>query len=72
MLILTRRIGESLIVGDDVTITILGSKGAQVRLGIDAPKEISIHREEVYNRIKAQEKAEAGQSPEAENTESEE
>jgi carbon storage regulator len=52
MLILTRRIGESLIIGDDIKITNLAVKGNQVRLGIDAPKEISVHREEVYERIK--------------------
>ncbi|QTS84060.1 carbon storage regulator CsrA [Coxiella endosymbiont of Amblyomma nuttalli] len=51
MLILTRRVSESVIVGDDVKVTVLGVKGNQVRLGIDAPKEISIHREEIYERI---------------------
>lgn len=51
MLILTRRISESIIIGDDVKITVLGVKGNQVRLGIDAPKDVSVHREEIYMRI---------------------
>lgn len=51
MLILTRRIGETLMIGDDVTITVLGIKGHQVRLGINAPKDVSVHREEIYQRI---------------------
>ena len=54
MLILTRKANETLIVGDNVTVTILGVKGNQVRIGVNAPKEISVHREEVYNRIKAE------------------
>ncbi len=54
MLILTRRVGESLIIGDDVVINILGVKGNQVRIGVDAPKEISVHREEIYDRIQAE------------------
>lgn len=51
-MILTRRVGETLIIGDDVSITILGIKGHQARIGINAPKEVSVHREEVYRRIK--------------------
>jgi len=51
MLILTRRVGESLRIGDDVSVTVLGIKGSQVRLGVNAPKSIPVHREEVYDRI---------------------
>ena len=51
MLILTRRVGESLMVGDDITITVLGVKGNQVRIGVSAPKDVAVHREEIYNRI---------------------
>ena len=51
MLILTRRVGESLMIGDDVTITVLGVKGNQVRIGVKAPKEVAVHREEILNRI---------------------
>lgn len=52
MLILTRRAGESLMIGDENTVTVLGVKGNQVRIGIKAPKHVSVHREEVFNRIK--------------------
>ncbi len=52
MLILTRRVGETIMIGEDVKVTILGVKGNQVRVGIDAPKEVGVHREEVYDRIK--------------------
>ena len=52
MLILTRRVGETLMIGDSVSVTVLGVKGNQVRIGVDAPKDISVHREEIFNRIK--------------------
>lgn len=52
-LILTRRIGETLMVGDDVTVTVLGVKGNQVRLGVNSPKHIAVHREEIYERVQA-------------------
>lgn len=55
MLILTRKIGESLLVGDDVEITVLSVRGNQVKLGVNAPKGISVHRQEIYERIKAAE-----------------
>ena len=58
MLILTRKANETLIVGDNVTVTILGVKGNRVRIGVNAPKEISVHREEVYNRIIAEKQQE--------------
>lgn len=54
MLILTRKANETLTIGNEVTVTILGVKGNQVRIGVNAPKEIPVHREEVYNRIKAE------------------
>ena len=52
MLILTRKSGESLMIGEDISVTVLGVKGNQVRIGIDAPKDISVHREEVFDKIK--------------------
>lgn len=52
MLILTRRVGETLMIGDEVTVTVLGVKGNQVRIGVNAPKTVSVHREEIYERIR--------------------
>lgn len=54
MLILTRRVGETLMIGDQVTVTVLGVKGNQVRLGVDAPKDVAVHREEIYRRIQGE------------------
>ncbi len=51
MLILTRRVGETLMIGDDVSVTVLGVKGNQIRIGVDAPKDVAVHREEIYQRI---------------------
>jgi carbon storage regulator len=67
MLILTRRAGETVMIGSDVTITVLGVKGNQVRIGINAPKDVAVHREEIYERIQSEKSAEAagGGEPEA-------
>lgn len=55
MLILTRRIGETLMIGDDTSVTVLGVKGNQVRIGVNAPKDVAVHREEIFERIKKEE-----------------
>jgi carbon storage regulator len=60
MLILTRRVGETLMVGDDVTVTVLGVKGNQVRIGVNAPKDVAVHREEIYDRIRKENAGGAG------------
>jgi len=62
MLILTRRVGETLMIGDNVTVTVLGVKGNQVRIGVNAPKDVSVHREEIYERIKREQEMAGGGS----------
>ena len=62
MLILTRRVGETLVIGDEVLVTVLGVRGNQVRIGVNAPKNVSVHREEIYQRIQS----EKGASPDTE------
>ena len=63
MLILTRRVGETVMIGDDVTITVLGVKGNQVRVGINAPKHVAVHREEIYERIKREQQSDEVEQP---------
>ena len=69
MLILTRRVGETLMIGDEVTVTVLGVKGNQVRIGVNAPKDVAVHREEIYERIKHEK---SGEQSEVANPNSEE
>lgn len=64
MLILTRRVGETLMIGDNVTVTVLRVKGNQVRLGVSAPKDVSVHREEIFERIQQEETGDAKESAE--------
>jgi carbon storage regulator len=63
MLILTRRVGETVMIGNEVTVTVLGVKGNQVRVGINAPKNVAVHREEIYERIKREQQAEQDANP---------
>ena len=66
MLILTRRVGETVMIGNDVTVTVLGVKGNQVRVGINAPKTVAVHREEIYERIKREQEGNPDNDPEPE------
>jgi carbon storage regulator len=63
MLILTRRVGETVMIGDEVTVTVLGVKGNQVRVGINAPKTVAVHREEIFERIKREQQGEQSSEP---------
>ena len=72
MLILTRRVSETLMIGDEVTVTVLGVKGNQVRIGINAPKTVAVHREEIYQRIRAEHEGDAPGSTSGASTQDEE
>ena len=63
MLILTRRVGETVMIGNEVTVTVLGVKGNQVRIGVNAPKDVAVHREEIYDRIKREEDGDPSAPP---------
>ena len=65
MLILTRRVGETLMIGDEVTVTVLGVKGNQIRIGVNAPKSVAVHREEIYERIKTEKTSEKAEELDA-------
>ncbi len=60
MLILTRRVGETLMIGDDITVRVLAIKSNQVRIGVNAPRDVTVHREEIYNRIQTEDKGPDG------------
>lgn len=70
MLILTRHASETLVIGDEIEVTVLGIKGNQVRIGVNAPKDVSVHREEIYERIKAEKRAKAEKAASVDESES--